>query len=173
MDCNFLLQGIFPTQGSNPRSPALQADSLPSEPPGASKSILVSFYGSIVNYWIFTNWAYHVNSSQIRNITSTATPFPLTPSPSTMPYHGALSHSWPGYSFCRALPDLLSHPIPVSADTTSESLPEVLNSSLPPWTCLNFSYSSYHTLFVSIFPTCKNPREQKHSNLTYGGSLEN
>jgi len=30
-----LLQGIFPTQGSNP-SPAFQADSLPSEPPGKS-----------------------------------------------------------------------------------------------------------------------------------------
>ena len=30
----FLLQGIFPTQGSNLGSPALQADSLPSEPPG-------------------------------------------------------------------------------------------------------------------------------------------
>ena len=30
--CHFLLQGIFPTQGSKPGSPALQADSLPSEP---------------------------------------------------------------------------------------------------------------------------------------------
>ena len=34
----FLLQGIFPTQGSNPgiepRSPALWADSLPAEPQG-------------------------------------------------------------------------------------------------------------------------------------------
>ena len=29
-----LLQGIFSTQESNPRSPILQADSLPSEPPG-------------------------------------------------------------------------------------------------------------------------------------------
>ena len=29
-----LLQGIFPKQGSNPGSPTLQADSLPSEPPG-------------------------------------------------------------------------------------------------------------------------------------------
>ena len=29
-----LLQGIFPTQGSNSGLPALQADSLPSEPPG-------------------------------------------------------------------------------------------------------------------------------------------
>ena len=27
--CHFLLQGIFLTQGSNPVSPALQADSLP------------------------------------------------------------------------------------------------------------------------------------------------
>ena len=36
-----LLQGIFPTQGSNPglepRSPALQAVSLPDEPPGKPK----------------------------------------------------------------------------------------------------------------------------------------
>ena len=29
-----LLQGIFPIQGSNPGPPALQEDSLPSEPPG-------------------------------------------------------------------------------------------------------------------------------------------
>ena len=29
-----LLQGIFPTKGSNPGSPALQADSSPAEPPG-------------------------------------------------------------------------------------------------------------------------------------------
>ena len=38
--CHALLQGIFPTQGSNlqsPTSPALQADSLPSEPPGKPK----------------------------------------------------------------------------------------------------------------------------------------
>ena len=32
--CHCLLQGIFPTQGSKPRSPALQADALPSESPG-------------------------------------------------------------------------------------------------------------------------------------------
>ena len=34
MGLHSLLQGIFPTQGSNPGSPALQADSLLSEPPG-------------------------------------------------------------------------------------------------------------------------------------------
>ncbi|KAB0378726.1 hypothetical protein FD755_010304, partial [Muntiacus reevesi] len=32
------LQGIFPTQGSNPGSPALQADSLPAEPQGKPKN---------------------------------------------------------------------------------------------------------------------------------------
>ena len=36
--CHALLQGIFPTQGSNPRSPALQVDSLLSEPPGKPKN---------------------------------------------------------------------------------------------------------------------------------------
>ena len=32
-------RGIFPTQGSNPRSPTLQVDSSPSEPPGKPVSI--------------------------------------------------------------------------------------------------------------------------------------
>ena len=36
--CHFLLQGIFPTHGSNPGiepgSPSLEADALTSEPPG-------------------------------------------------------------------------------------------------------------------------------------------
>ena len=32
--CHFLLQGIFPTQGSNPRLQHWQADSLPLVPPG-------------------------------------------------------------------------------------------------------------------------------------------
>ena len=41
--CHALLQGIFPTQGIKPRSPALQkADSLPSEPPGKPKNTGVS-----------------------------------------------------------------------------------------------------------------------------------
>ena len=35
--CHALLQGIFPTQGSN-GSPTLQVDSLPSEPPGKPKN---------------------------------------------------------------------------------------------------------------------------------------
>ena len=34
VDCYFLLQGIFPTQGSKLGPPALKADSLLSEPPG-------------------------------------------------------------------------------------------------------------------------------------------
>ena len=43
MGCHALIQGIFPTQGSKPRSPALQADSLPlsyqgSQPISASSS---------------------------------------------------------------------------------------------------------------------------------------
>ena len=32
--CHLLHQGIFPTQGIEPRSPASKADALPSEPPG-------------------------------------------------------------------------------------------------------------------------------------------
>ena len=36
-----LLQGIFLTQRIEPRSPALQADSLPAEPPGKGKIALL------------------------------------------------------------------------------------------------------------------------------------
>ena len=43
--CHFLLQGIFPTQGSNPglkpRFLMLQADALPSEPPGNTVQVKV------------------------------------------------------------------------------------------------------------------------------------
>ena len=41
MDGLSLLQGIFPTQGIELRSPAFQVDSLPAEPQGKSKDIRV------------------------------------------------------------------------------------------------------------------------------------
>ena len=34
MGCHFLLQGNLPDPGIEPKSPAVQADVLPSEPPG-------------------------------------------------------------------------------------------------------------------------------------------
>ena len=49
--CHFLLQGIFPAQGSNPGSPALQADSLLSEPPGKQPGI-IHFFQSC-QFWIY------------------------------------------------------------------------------------------------------------------------
>ena len=36
--CYALFQGIFPNPGIKPRSPTLQADSLPPEPPGKPKN---------------------------------------------------------------------------------------------------------------------------------------
>ena len=42
MGCHFLLQRIFPTQGSNlGLTPSWQRDSLPSEPPGKPKTSVV------------------------------------------------------------------------------------------------------------------------------------
>ena len=43
VDCHFLLQGIFLTQGSNSGLSALQADSLPSEPPGNPLQSLIKY----------------------------------------------------------------------------------------------------------------------------------
>jgi len=48
-DSHSLLQGIFPTQRSRPRSPALQADSLPSEPPGKQRYPISLIMGH--SYW--------------------------------------------------------------------------------------------------------------------------
>ena len=69
--CHFLLQGIFPNPGIKPRSPVLQADSLPAEPQGKPRNIGVgSLSLSGESSWprnqtgvssiaggFFTNWA--------------------------------------------------------------------------------------------------------------------
>ena len=47
--CHFFLQGIFPIQGSEPGSPALQADSLPTELQGKPK---LKRSGKLRNLWI-------------------------------------------------------------------------------------------------------------------------
>ena len=62
-----LLQGTFPTQGSNPRSPALQADSLQAEP--HEKLYL---YLSVKSAWVWEirmEWARRIRSDQIRSVT--------------------------------------------------------------------------------------------------------
>ena len=41
MGCHFLLQGNLPNPGIKPGSPALQADSLPTEPPGKPREVLI------------------------------------------------------------------------------------------------------------------------------------
>ena len=43
MGCHFLLQGIFPTQGSNPHLlfPALHGDSLPAEHRGSQVALVI------------------------------------------------------------------------------------------------------------------------------------
>ena len=42
--CHAILQGIFPTQGSNPRLPRSRQILLPSEPPGRGKFLRLSFW---------------------------------------------------------------------------------------------------------------------------------
>ena len=49
--CHSLLQGNLPNPGIKPRSPALQADSLPSEPPG--KPLINGGKGSYSDYMEF------------------------------------------------------------------------------------------------------------------------
>ena len=46
--CHFLLQGIFPTQGLNTGSPALQADSLPLSQLGSLAIAILKLVGSIM-----------------------------------------------------------------------------------------------------------------------------
>ena len=58
--------GHLPNPGTEPRSPALQADSLPSEPPGKTKVVLIErkliiclfftfFRKKELSYWALTN----------------------------------------------------------------------------------------------------------------------
>ena len=57
------LQGIFPTPGIEPRSPALQADSLPAEPQGKPKntgvgslSLLQQIFPTLELNWGLLHW---------------------------------------------------------------------------------------------------------------------
>ena len=49
--CHSLLQGIFPIQGSNPMSPPLQADSLPTEPSGKGSPIWGGIGNLMWQHW--------------------------------------------------------------------------------------------------------------------------
>ena len=53
--CHFLLQGIDPDLGTEPVSPALQADPLPSEPPEKPNHLLLVIkdfaYSTLVTVW--------------------------------------------------------------------------------------------------------------------------
>ena len=49
--CSFL-QGIFPNPGIEPRSPALQADSLPAEPPGKPSDWTTGNQSTMVELWL-------------------------------------------------------------------------------------------------------------------------
>ena len=53
--CHFLLQGIFPNPGIEPRSPALKADTLTSEPPGKQLS----------HYFMANRWGNNGNSERL------------------------------------------------------------------------------------------------------------
>ena len=50
MSSRSLLQGIFPEPGIEPRSPALQVDSLPAEPPGKPFLRIVLYYFSYKSF---------------------------------------------------------------------------------------------------------------------------
>ena len=66
--CHALLQGIFPTQGSNPGSPALQVDSLPAGKPKntgvGNLSLLQGIFPTQESNWglLHCKWIlYHLN----------------------------------------------------------------------------------------------------------------
>ena len=52
MHSHSLLQGLFPTQGSNPGSPALQADSLLAGPPGTPRELVQGSNVTIHVKWL-------------------------------------------------------------------------------------------------------------------------
>ena len=65
--CQFLLQGLFLTHGSNLGSPTLQAESLPSEPPG--KPSIGPFYEQccLLNQQLQQRWTHPRQTSSEQN----------------------------------------------------------------------------------------------------------
>ena len=65
-----LLQGIFPTQGSEPRSPTLQADSLPAEPQRKPKNTGVGSLSLLQRIFPTQESCVYVNSKLLISPTS-------------------------------------------------------------------------------------------------------
>ena len=80
MGCHFLLWETLPDSGIEPRPPALQADSLPSEPPGKPRTCLGKSYFGLVQF----NRSVMSNSLQPHEPQHTSPPCP-SPTPGVHP----------------------------------------------------------------------------------------
>ena len=67
MGCHFLLQGTFPTQGSNLGLPTLQADALPSEPPG-KPTLQVKQHTNEIGVCLFQNLAWPLETVEEKGL---------------------------------------------------------------------------------------------------------
>ena len=64
VDSHSVLQGNLPNPGIEPRSPALQADSLPAEPQGKAFFFFFFFYLSVYIFW------WHINDNMFLSLPS-------------------------------------------------------------------------------------------------------
>ena len=74
--CHFLLQGIFPTQGSNPGLLHWRQNTLPSEPPGKSLDPISSLFSQFFCVECFNSWSYFVVSNKTGQIESLSETIP-------------------------------------------------------------------------------------------------
>ena len=110
VSCRFLLQGIFPTQGLNADLPPLQADTLPSKPPGKPRM-----------RWILLWWRVYCCSVAQSCLTLCD---PVGASPPGSSVHGAFQArilEWVAISFSRGSSH--SRDQPVSPAWQADSLP--------------------------------------------------
>ena len=130
--CHFLLQGDLPDQGIKPRSPALQEDSLLSEPPGSSFSHTPSLsspshpFISLPPFFLFRSACIYYDSAPLSRVTwsldcGSSSPWP--PSPSS-PSNTLWLYSHTGYPFITwPRPCYSSVPLlPVASHHTESSL---------------------------------------------------
>ena len=57
--------GDLPNPGIDPRSPALQADSLPAEPPGVKSAVCCLNQSSLMDSWVLTFWFYNASVNKL------------------------------------------------------------------------------------------------------------
>ena len=145
MGCHFLLQGIFPTQGSNPGLPHWKQMLLTSEPPG------IIFIYSVFLYYCIAKFHHPLQSRKSWNI---ETFYCISYGYSSSPL--IFSIIYPAAAAAKSLQRCPTLCDPIDSSSPGSSVPGILQARTPEWVAISFSNVTYPRI-LQIIPSKLTP----------------